>query len=101
MKRLERLLHALLQLRQAKHARIGAGALHVLRDWYDAVIGAERNDVIAAANFFVEEGEQLGNVFVESDQDVLHFAAAWSEGVAGIVQGGITDAEEIGAAAFA
>jgi hypothetical protein len=46
------------------------------------VVGAEGDDVISPADFFIEVREQLAEILVERDQDVLDFAAARAELVA-------------------
>ena len=55
--------------------------------WYgrSAMIGAEGDNIVAAANFTIEKGEKFGEVAIERDENVLNFAAARTEGVANVV----------------
>src|SRR5262252_9942147 len=101
MERLECFFDALLQFQQVQNTRIGASGLQVFRNRNHAVVGAEGNDVIAAADFLIEMREEIAKVFVEADENVLNFAAARAESVADVIHGGITDSEKIGAPGFA
>src|SRR6266852_8496625 len=82
-------------------ACVGAGALHVFGNGDDAVVGAEGDDVISAADFLVEMREEIGEILVQTHENVLNFAAAGAEFVADEVNGRVADSEKIGSARIA
>src|SRR5439155_25058349 len=92
------LLNSFPQLRQMQQARVGAGGLHVFGNRDDAVVGAQRDDVISAADFGIQVREQIGEILVQAHKNVLNFAAARTKCVADDVDGRISNSEKIGPA---
>lgn len=54
IERFEGFFNPFLHLGQMQDAGVGAGFLHVFGNGHDAVVGAQRDDVISAAYFFVQ-----------------------------------------------
>src|SRR5215472_15755364 len=80
---------------------IETGFVHVFGGGSHAVVGAQRDEVIASADFLVETGEEIAKVFVQPDENVLDFAAARTESVADVVHGGIAHGKKVGSAGLA
>ena len=100
MKRLERFLHPGSQLGYPEPASIGSGFLHVLGYGHNAVIGAERNDIVAASDFLIQTRKEFPEVPVEPHENILNLMAARAEGVAHKVGRRIADAQKIRTAAL-
>lgn len=86
---------------EAEPAGVDAGFLEVFGDGRAAMIGAEGDYVISAADGFIEVREKCGEVAIEAREFVLDFPTARAEGVRDIVERRKADAEVVGACAAA
>jgi len=50
------------------------------------VVGAQGDNIISAADLFIQMGEKVAEIFVQSHKNVLDFAAAGAEFVADVIK---------------